>query len=66
VSRVAKFEKADETIPFCLIGLNRPSDSYYDEADKYGMRFNSPASDFGHLHGVLDGEEVYTVVRIQA
>jgi hypothetical protein len=60
VIRVAKFEKADEIIPICLIGLNRPSDSYYDEPAKYGMRFNLSRFDFGICMAGWDGEEVYT------
>ena len=52
VKRVAKFEKADETIPVCLIGLHYPSDTYYDEPrSSLGMQFNLSRFDFGSLHG---------------
>jgi hypothetical protein len=46
VSRVARFEKADEEIPVCLIGLHRPSETYYDDADAHGMQFNLSRFDF--------------------
>ena len=52
VGRVAKFEKADETIPVCLIGLkHRPA---------LGMRDNLARFDFGICMAGWDGREVYT------
>ena len=50
VSRVAKFEKADETIPVCLIGLKHPRT----------MQENLARFDFGVCMAGWDGEEVYT------
>ena len=50
VSRVAKFEKADETIPVCLIGLKYPRT----------MQDNLARFDFGVCMAGWDGEEVYT------
>ena len=52
VVRVAKFEKHDETIPVCLIGLAqlRPR----------GMQGNLSRFDFGICMAGWDGEKVYT------
>jgi Poly A polymerase head domain len=50
VVRVAKFEKADETIPLCLIGLKRRS---------RGMKANLARFDFGICMAAWDGAEVY-------
>jgi hypothetical protein len=61
VARVARFEKADETIPLCLIGLHYPSDTYYDEPrSSLGMRFNLSRFDFGICMVGWDGNDVYT------
>ncbi|CUU13821.1 hypothetical protein CDS [Bradyrhizobium sp.] len=61
VKRVAKFEKADETTPVCLIGLHYPSDTYYDEPrSSLGMQFNLSRFDFGICMAGWDGNEVYT------
>ncbi len=50
VIRVAKFEKADETIPVCLIGLKYPR----------MMQANLGRFDFGICMAAWNGEEVYT------
>lgn len=50
VLRVAKFEKADETIPVCLIGLKQSR----------GVENNLERFDFGICMAGWDGEEVYT------
>ncbi len=63
VVRVAKFEKADESIPVCLIGLHRPSDAYYDEANVYGMHYNLRRFDFGICMAGWNGDEVYTAAE---
>ena len=55
VVRVAKFEKADETIPVCLIGLNLER-----TRDRCGMQANLARFDFGICMAAWDGEEVYT------
>jgi hypothetical protein len=61
VVAVAKFEKADESIPVCLIGLHYPSDTYYDEPrSSLGMQFNLRRFDFGICMAGWDGDEVYT------
>lgn len=49
VARVAKFEKADETVPVCLIGLKEPR----------GMRDNLRRFDFGVCMAAWDGNDVY-------
>jgi hypothetical protein len=49
VARLAKFEKADETIPVCLIGLKEPR----------GMRDNLARFDFGTCMAAWDGDRVY-------
>jgi hypothetical protein len=49
VIRVAKFEKADEDIPVCLIGLNRAR----------GMEENLSRFDFGVCMAAWDGNKVY-------
>jgi Poly A polymerase head domain len=49
VARVAKFEKADETIPVCLIGLKKAR----------GMQANLRRFDFGTCMAAWDGDEVY-------
>ena len=53
VVRVAKFEKADETIPVCLIGLKHESASGR-------CKSNLARFDFGICMAGWDGEEVYT------
>lgn len=50
VVRVAKFEKADETIPVCLIGLEVAR----------GMEANLERFDFGICMAAWDGDKVYT------
>jgi hypothetical protein len=50
VIRVAKFEKADETVPLCLIGLKYPR----------MMQANLERFDFGVCMAAWDGSEVYT------
>jgi hypothetical protein len=55
VVAVAKFEKADETIPVCLIGLN----PLYDFRPR-GMLDNLSRFDFGICMAAWDGDEVYT------
>jgi hypothetical protein len=50
VSRVAKFEKADEAIPVCIIGLKQPR----------GMEDNLARFDFGACMAGFDGNKVYT------
>ena len=50
VVRVAKFEKADEIVPVCLIGLNYPRT----------MQSNLERFDFGICMAAWDGEAVYT------
>ena len=50
VIRVAKFEKADETIPICLIGLKHPR----------MMQANLERFDFGICMAAWNGDEVYT------
>jgi hypothetical protein len=59
VIRVAKFEKANETIPVCLIGLRHPYDSY-EPIPPLGMRENLARFDFGICMAGWDGEVVYT------
>ncbi|MGX1320499.1 hypothetical protein AB7M17_003952 [Bradyrhizobium sp. USDA 377] len=59
VERVAKFEKADEEIPVCLIGLKRPYDDY-DRRRPLGMQDNLARFDFGICMAGWDGNEVYT------
>jgi len=51
VVRLAKFEKADEVTPVCLIGL-------VEEAR--GMRENVARFDFGACMAAWDGDEVYS------
>jgi hypothetical protein len=50
VIRVAKFEKADEAIPICLIGLKHPR----------MMQANLERFDFGICMAAWNGDEVYT------
>ena len=50
VVRVATFEKADETIPICLIGLKQTR----------GMQDNLARFDFGLCMAGFDGDKVYT------
>ena len=50
VVRVATFEKADETIPICLIGLKQTQ----------GMQANLARFDFGLCMAGWDGDKVYT------
>src|SRR3954464_11540418 len=50
---LAKFEKADETIPVCLIGLKKPR----------GMQDNLRRFDFGLCMCAWDGNEVYTAPK---
>jgi hypothetical protein len=50
LSRLAKFEKADEIIPVCLIGLKKPR----------GMQDNLRRFDFGICMAAWDGDKVYT------
>ena len=50
VIRVAKFEKAEEAIPICLIGLKHPR----------MMQANLERFDFGICMAAWDGEVVYT------
>ena len=50
VVRVATFEKADETIPICLIGLKQTR----------GMQDNLARFDFGPCMAAWDGDKVYT------
>jgi hypothetical protein len=47
---VAKFEKADEVIPICLIALNEPK----------SMQENQTRFDFGVCMAGWDGSKVYT------
>jgi hypothetical protein len=54
VVRVARFEKADESIPVCLIGL---SHLWREERT---MQENLARFDFGICMAGWDGEEVYT------
>lgn len=56
VARVAKFEKADETIPVCLIGLK----PLYESPRPRGMQDNLARFDFGICMAGWDGENVYT------
>jgi hypothetical protein len=49
VIRLAKFERADETIPLCLIGLNEPK----------SMQANVERFDFGICMVAWDGVDVY-------
>src|SRR5215204_5982742 len=56
VARVAKFEKADETIPVCLIALKRAR----------GMQDNLRRFDFGVCMAGWDGEKVYTAPEYKA
>jgi len=53
VVRVAKFEKADETIPVCLIGLN------HEWREERTMQENLARFDFGICMAGWDGSEVY-------
>jgi hypothetical protein len=50
VVRLAKFEKADETIPVCLVGLK----------EARGMQDNLRRFDFGTCMAAWDGDKVYT------
>jgi hypothetical protein len=50
---VARFEKADEDVPVCLIALNRP----------YDMQMNIRRFDFGVCMAAWDGINVYTAPR---
>ena len=50
VARLAKFEKADETIPVCLVGLK----------EACGMQDNLRRFDFGTCMAAWDGDTVYT------
>jgi hypothetical protein len=56
VARLAKFEKADETIPVCLIGLREARD----------MRHNLARFDFGVCMAAWDGDTVYTAPEYRA
>lgn len=53
VVRLAKFEKADETIPVCPVGLKMPR----------GMQDNLRRFDFGICMAAWDGKEVYTALE---
>jgi len=57
VARVAKFEKADETIPVCLIGLMPLA------LGLRGMQANLERFDFGICMAAWDGNEVYTAYQ---
>ena len=54
VSRVAKFEKADETIPICLIGLD-----YAEWREERTMQENLARFDFGICMAGWDGESLH-------
>jgi hypothetical protein len=56
VVAVGKFEKADETIPICLIGLSSP----------LNMQNNTCRFDFGACMAAWDGREVYTAPEYKA
>lgn len=56
VVRLAKFEKADETIPVCLIGMNKPR----------GVRENIARFDFGVCMVAWDGDTVCTTPEYDA
>jgi hypothetical protein len=61
LARVAKFEKADEETPVCLIGLQAPSEWHdYDEPQPFGRKANLNRFDFGICQAGWDGETVYT------
>ena len=62
VVRVAKFEKADETIPVCLIGLNHR----VTRARTIGMQDNLARFDFGVCMAGWDGERGLHRAGIQA
>lgn len=53
VTRLAKFEKADETIPVCLIGLRSSME----------MRENVHRFDFGVCMSAWDGDQVYVAPK---
>src|SRR3954451_8932943 len=55
ITRLAKFEKADETIPVCLIGLSQERFK-----SKMEMQSNIARFDFGICMAGWDGSEVYT------
>lgn len=59
VVRVARFEKADETTPVCLIGL-KPLYDEYDARRPRRMHDNLARFDFGICMAGWDGEKVYT------
>lgn len=56
LSRLAKFEKADESIPVCLIGLRMPR----------GMQDNVRRFDFGICMAAWDGSAIYTAPEYTA
>ncbi|MET4313539.1 hypothetical protein [Bradyrhizobium sp. RT4b] len=56
VVQVARFEKADEEIPVCLIGLSHD----WMEGRKMTMQENLARFDFGVCMAGWDGHEVYT------
>jgi hypothetical protein len=60
VVRVAKFEKADETIPLCLIGL------HHELREGRTMQENLDRFDFGICMAGWDGTEVYTAPEYKA
>jgi hypothetical protein len=57
ISVVAKFEKHDETIPICLIGLERDR---FEPAPEFLMKRNVDRFDFGVCMGAFDGEFMLT------
>lgn len=56
VIQLAKFEKADETIPVCLIGLDKA----------YTLAGNVSRFDFGICMAAFDGEQVHQSGRFNA
>jgi Poly A polymerase head domain len=58
VKRVAKFEKADETVPVCLIGLWLEGFQCFHGV--FDMQTNLSRFDFGICMAGWDGSEVYT------
>ena len=64
VKRVAKFEKADETIPVCLIGLSHEWREEERERART-MQENLARFDFGICMAGWDGENVYTLYEYQ-
>lgn len=56
IVQLAKFEKADETIPVCLIGLDKA----------YSLAGNVSRFDFGACMAAFDGDTVYRADRFDA